>query len=146
MKYFHSRWTLLVLCLVVGLAVFSVSYAVMGLEGQPPPAPQAFRVLATTLTSTMEEELNEAGADGYRFVGIQGGITEFGGEELVSVLQRDPTGQRFRYRLLATSATSTLDRELNELDGSEYTLVGMTLYVREFEGSEVISILEDVLD
>ena len=94
----------------------------------------------------MEEELNEAGADGYRFVGIQGGITEFGGEELVSVLQRDPTGQRFRYRLLATSATSTLDRELNELDGSEYTLVGMTLYVREFEGSEVISILEDVLD
>ena len=111
-----------------------------------PAAAQDFRVLATTFTSTMEDELNEAGADGYRFVGIQGGETEFGGEELVSVLQRDPEGRRFRYRLLATSATSTLDRELNELDGREYTLVGMTLYVREFEGAEVISILEDVLD
>lgn len=111
-----------------------------------PGAAQDFRVLATTFTSTMEDELNEAGAEGYRFVGIQGGETEFGGEELVAVLQHDPEGRRFRYRLLATSATSTLDRELNEIDGSEYTLVGMTLYVREFEGAEVISILEDVLE
>ncbi len=111
-----------------------------------PATAQDFRVLATTLTSTMEDELNEAGAEGYRFVGIQGGETEFGGEELVSVLQRDPEGRRFRYRLLATTATSTLDHELNEIDGSEYTLVGMTLYAGDFGGAEVISILEDVLD
>ena len=110
-----------------------------------PAAAQDFRVLATTLTSTMQEELNAAGAEDYRFVGVQGGETEFGGEELVAVMQRDRGGRRFRYRLLATSATSTLARELNEIDGGEYTLVGMTLYVREREGAEVISILEDVL-
>ena len=111
-----------------------------------PAAAQDFRVLATTLTSTMQEELNATGAEDYRFVGVQGGETEFGGEELVAVMQqRDRGGRRFRYRLLATSATSTLARELNEIDGGEYTLVGMTLYVREREGAEVISILEDVL-
>ena len=126
--------------MIVGLGlVILASFAV------PAPA-QDFRVLATTLTSTMQEELNAAGAEGYRFVGVQGGETEFGGEELVAVMQRDPGGRRFRYRLLATSATSTLARELNEIDGGDYTLVGMTLYVREWEGAEVIAILEDVLD
>ena len=126
---------------IVGLGlVILASFAV-------PASAQDFRVLATTLTSTMQEELNAAGAEDYRFVGVQGGETEFGGEELVAVMQqRDRGGRRFRYRLLATNATSTLARELNEIDGGEYTLVGMTLYVREWEGAEVISILEDVLD
>ena len=33
-----------------------------------------YRVLATKKTSTMEKELNAAGAEGFRFEGIMGGI------------------------------------------------------------------------
>ena len=72
-------------------------------------------VSSSNRTGTMEEELNEAGAAGYRVVGMQGGETGFGGNQVVVIMALDPEGRRFRYVLLATSRTGTLESELNEL-------------------------------
>ena len=38
-----------------------------------------YRVLATKKTSTMEKELNAAGIEGFRFEGVMGGNTGWGG-------------------------------------------------------------------
>ena len=40
--------------------------------------PEKHLLLATNRTGTMQDELNEAGARGYRFAGTQGGATAFG--------------------------------------------------------------------
>ena len=40
--------------------------------------PEKYLLLATNRTGTMQDELNEAGARGYRFAGTQGGETTFG--------------------------------------------------------------------
>ena len=48
-----------------------------------------YRVLATKKTSTMEKELNGAGTEGFRFEGIMGGNTEWGGSEAVAVVSRE---------------------------------------------------------
>jgi hypothetical protein len=47
-----------------------------------------YRLLATSKTSTMQEELAEAGEAGFEFVGLTLGETAFGGRELVAVLRR----------------------------------------------------------
>ena len=73
-----------------------------------------YLLLATNRTSTMENELNEAGERGYRFAGTQGGATSFGGNEAVVIMQLDPEGRRFRYILRATNRTGTMQREMNE--------------------------------
>ena len=86
---------------------------------------EPFKLLATNRTGTMEEELNEAGAAGYRVVGMQGGETGFGGNQVVVIMALDPEGRRFRYVLLATSRTGTLESELNELPPG-FSFVGMT--------------------
>lgn len=104
-------------------------------------AQDRFLLLATNRTSTMQDELNAAGADGYRFVGTQGGETAFGGNEVVVVMARDPEGRRFRYRLLATSRTGTMERELNEVP-PEFNVVGMTVFRSTFGGREAAVILE----
>ena len=104
-------------------------------------AQERFKVLATNRTSTMETELNEAGADGYRFVGTQGGETFFGGSETVLLMMLDPEGRRFRYILLATSRTSTMERELNEVP-LEFNYVGMTVFKTRFGGEETVVVLE----
>ena len=49
----------------------------------------SYRLLATTKTSTMQEELQEAGAQGYILVGLTVGKTEIGGDEVVTILRRD---------------------------------------------------------
>jgi hypothetical protein len=48
-----------------------------------------YRVLATPRTSTMERELNDAAREGYLLSSAIGGETEFGGSELVAVVERD---------------------------------------------------------
>ncbi len=102
-----------------------------------------YRVLATAKTSTMEKEMNEAGAAGYKFVDVMGGETAIGGKEVVVLMQKggDVTGN-FRYKLLATSRTGTMQKEMTAaaLDGYDY--VGQTVFESVFGGEEVVSIVE----
>ena len=103
--------------------------------------PEKYLLLATSRTGTMEEELNAAGARGYRVAGAQGGETAFGGDEAVVIMRLDPEGRRFRYILLATSRTGTMQEELN-VAPPEYELVAMTVFRSKFGGSEAAAILE----
>lgn len=103
--------------------------------------PDKFLLLATNRTGTMEEELNEAGARGYRFAGAQGGETAFGGREAVVIMTLDPEGRRFRYILLATNRTGTMQDEMNEAP-PEYDFAGMTVFSSTFGGREAAVILE----
>ena len=52
--------------------------------------PQRFeyRLLATKKTSTMQKELQEAGEQGFEFVGLTVAKTLMGGDEVVSILRR----------------------------------------------------------
>ena len=76
-----------------------------------------YRLLATTKTSTMEKELNEAGDAGYSFASVMGGQTGIGGKEVVVVMSKklgaESSGSK-KYKLLATSRTSTMQKELQQ--------------------------------
>lgn len=102
-----------------------------------------FRVLATSKTSTMEKELNDAAQAGYRFQTVMGGETAIGGKEVVVVLSRvSGASARFQYRLLATNRTSTMERELQQAAESGYEYRGQTVFETLFGGKEVVCILE----
>ena len=103
--------------------------------------PEKYLLLATNRTGTMQDELNEAGARGYRFAGTQGGETAFGGREAVVIMALDPEGRRFRYILLATNRTGTMQREMNEAP-PEYNFAGMTVFSSTFGGRVAAVILK----
>src|SRR5438270_13947190 len=74
-----------------------------------------YQLLATSRTSTMEKELNQMAAQGYRLAGTMGGDTHEG--EIIITMRKLSEGDdkdRFQYRLLATSRTGTMQRELQE--------------------------------
>ena len=100
-----------------------------------------YRVLATSRTSTMEKELNDAAEQGFRFVTVMGGDTAIGGSEAVAVLGTAAKG-RFAYRLLATSKTSTMEKELQEASSAGFEYRGQTAFKSVFGGDEVVCILE----
>jgi hypothetical protein len=102
------------------------------------------RVLATTKTSTMEKELNEAAEAGFRFQAVMGGESAFGGKEVVAImsrLERKAAG-RFAYRLLATSKTGTMQKELQDAADAGFVYKGQTIFQSTFGGEEVVVILE----
>jgi len=104
-----------------------------------------YKLLATNKTSTMQKELNENAGSGFRFAGVMGGETAFGGSEVVVVMSRDQKtrgNSRFEYRLLATSKTSTMQRELQEAADGGFEYKGQTVFPTTFGGKEVVVILE----
>ncbi len=101
-----------------------------------------YRILATNRTSTMERELNEAAAEGFRLEAVMGGETAFGGSEVVAVVGRKAPGARFRYRLLATLKTSTMQKELQNAAADGYHYRSQTVFDTAFGGKEVVVILE----
>lgn len=107
-------------------------------------ATQEYKLLATNKTSTTQKEMNAASAEGFRFAGVMGGETAFGGKEVVTIMQRmpDASPDRFRYKLLATTKTSTMQRELQEAGDDGYEYKGQTVFETAFGGREVVVILE----
>ncbi len=102
-----------------------------------------YRVLATNKTSTMQAEMNEAAAAGFRFGGVMGGETSFGGAEVVVIMTKADRGDpRFEYRLLATNKTSTMQKEMQEAGDAGYEYKGQSVFKSAFGGKEVVVILE----
>jgi len=122
------------------------AYGVTGRSAAAQTAGSSFehRVLATSKTSTMEKELNEAAEAGFQFQSVMGGDSAFGGKEVVVVMSRadQRSAGRFGYKLLATSKTSTMQKELQEAADAGYAYKGQTIFQSAFGGDEVVVILE----
>jgi hypothetical protein len=104
-----------------------------------------YKLLATNKTSTMERELNDAAQDGYRFHGVMGGETGFGGKEVVIIMGRAAGSidrERYQYKLLATQKTATMQKELQQIGDRGFEYKGQTVFESAFGGKEVVVILE----
>ena len=101
-----------------------------------------YRVLATSKTSTLEKEMNQAADAGFRFSFVMGGETAVGGNEGVAVFTKTGDGGRYSYKLLATSKTSTMQKELQEAADAGFVYRDQTVFKSTFGGQEVVCILE----
>jgi hypothetical protein len=125
-------------------AAWAASFA-MSTAANAADRPLEYRVLATSRTSTMEKELNQAAAAGYRFSKAMGGKSANGGQEVIVAMVKDPAapGQRARkYRLLATTRTSTMQREMQQAADDGYAYLEQTVFETAFGGKEVVVIME----
>ncbi len=103
-----------------------------------------YRIIATSKTSTTEKEMNQAADAGFRFGGVMGGETAFGGSEVVAVMYREDKSAagRFAYKLLATTKTSTMQKEMQEAGDAGFEYRGQTVFKSLFGGKETVVILE----
>lgn len=113
--------------ILVGSPTSSTEMAVFLSREGTVEQPFKYKLLATARTGTMQKELNDAAADGYRLIpstmiAKAGMITV----EIVMILERPPVVTRqYEYKLLATNLTSTLQKEVTEAQEAGYKIVGM---------------------
>jgi hypothetical protein len=107
------------------------------------PAEKIYKLLAANKTSTLEKEMQAAGQEGFEYKGQTVFESAFGGREVSVIMERDKSvpAKRIVYKLLATSKTSTMQKELSESGAAGYDLLGMTVSKTAFGGSEVVCIL-----
>jgi len=102
-----------------------------------------YKVLATSKTSTMEKELNEAGEAGFHIDTIMGGETAIGGKEAVAIIARTSNSKtRYQYKLLATNKTSTMQKEIQDAADFGYDYKGQTVFESLLGGKEVVVVME----
>ena len=101
-----------------------------------------YRLLATSKTSTMQKELQEAGDAGFEHRG-QSVFKKTLGTEVVVILEReiDVKPKLWDYKLLATTKTSTMQKEVMEAAEAGYQFVGFSSGSTFFGGSEVVTIM-----
>jgi hypothetical protein len=88
---------------------------------------QHYLLLATTKTSTMQDELDEVAAEGFRI--IVGAPTS--GSEMVLFLERvTKPPDTYKYKLLATSRTGTMEKELQEAAREGFRLLPRTMIAK----------------
>ena len=103
-----------------------------------------YELLATNRTSTMEKEMNQAAARGFRLAAVMGGDTSFGGSEVVVIMQKgqERASGSYQYKLLATNRTSTMEKEMNQAAGEGFEHAGQTVFETAFGGKETVVIME----
>lgn len=105
------------------------------------PDDEKYKLLATTKTSTMQKELDEISAQGYRI--LVGSPTS--NAEMAVFLSRDTTAEEpYKYKLLATTRTGTMQKELNEAADSGFRLLPRTMIAKQqlIGGVEIVVIME----
>lgn len=92
-----------------------------------------YLLLATERTSTMQQEINEAAARGYRVVAASPKESS----EVVVLLEQ--TTDNYEYLLVAATRTGTLQREISEAAAAGYRIVPRAVTGK---GDEVIVLME----
>jgi len=114
--------------ILVGSPTSSSEMAVfLSLEGSPEQQ-YKYKLLATTRTGTMNKELNEMADQGFRLLPstMIAKPQMLGGVEIVMIMERPPVvTKEYEYKLLATTLTSTLQKEVTEAQDAGYKIIGM---------------------
>jgi hypothetical protein len=114
--------------ILVGSPTSSTEMAVFLSREGTPESQYKYKLLATTRTGTMNKELNEIADEGYRLIPSTM-IAKAGmlmGPEIVMIMERPPVvTMKYEYKLLATTLTSTLQKEVTEAQEAGYRIVGM---------------------
>ena len=102
-----------------------------------------YKLLATSKTSTMQKEMQQAADEGFRYKGQTVFESAFGGKEVVTVMERDREGkaERHDYQLLASSKTSTMQKELQEAAEAGFQFVGLSVAETGLGGKELVVIV-----
>ena len=117
---------------------------VMMKETDTPAANMKYKLLATSRTGTLQKELQQGGDEGFEYCGQTVFESALGGREVAVILKRsaDTKVKRIEYKLLATSRTSTMEKELRQAGDAGFRFLDVVVGQTAFGGKEVISILQ----
>ena len=100
----------------IGIAFLALSAAAV-VEGQD--AADKYLLLAAERTTTMQREIDDAAAKGFRVFGA----SPTDGSEAVILLEKST--DKYQYRLLAATRIGTLQKEITQASNDGFTLIAV---------------------
>lgn len=101
---------------------------------------QSFLILSTKRIQTMEEELDEVAAKGFRVIY---GAPTVSYDMALFLEKTQNVEQPFAYKILATSRNKTMEKEINEQAAKGFRLLPRTMVFKQgLFTAEVVSVME----
>ncbi len=135
------RKTILALTLLLSLVGLAAGQEKAKTDSVKIEDDQTYLVLSTKRIQTMEKELDEAAAKGFRV--MYGGPTEQWDMAILLRRAQESEGAPFGYKVLATSRIKTMQKELNEIAKDGYRLLPRTIIFKQgFITAELVMLME----
>jgi len=135
------RKPIFMLMLLLSLSTLSVAQNKPGADKVKIDDDQTYLVLSTKRIQTMEKELDEVAAKGFRV--LYGAPTQSFDMAILLKRMAERTGAPFSYKVLATSRTKTMEKELNEAARQGYRLLTRTIIFKQgFLTAELVMLVE----
>jgi len=129
---------LLTLVLLLMFSVFAFSQDKVKIDDD-----QSYLVLSTKRIQTMEKELDEVAAKGFRV--LYGAPTQQFDMSILLERVPEPVSTPYSYKVLATSRLKTMEKELNDLAKQGYQLLPRTIIFKQgFVTAELVMLMERV--
>ena len=128
------------LLLLLAASVITVSAQSKETERVKLDADQNYLILSTKRIQTMEKELDEVAAKGFR---VLYGAPTIAIDMALFLLKTDNPDQPYSYKILATSRNKTMEKEINEQAAKGFRLLPRTMIFKQgFLTAEVVSVME----
>ena len=102
---------------------------------------QSYLALSTKRIQTMEKELDEVAAKGFRV--LYGAPTQQFDMSLLLKRAPEAVSEPYSYKILATSRNKTMEKELNDLAKQGYRLLPQTIIFKQgFLTAEIVMLME----
>ena len=135
------RRTILALMLLLPLIVSAAAQDKAKTDSVKIEDDQTYLVLSTKRIQTMEKELDEAAAKGFRV--LYGAPTEQWDMAILLKRVQESEQAPYGYKVLATSRNKTMQKELNEVAKQGYRLLPRTIIFKQgFFTAEMVMLME----
>ena len=135
------RRTIFVLTLLLALTSSAVAQDKAKTDSVKIDDDQTYLVLSTKRIQTMEKELDEVSAKGFRV--LYGAPTEQWDMAILLRRVQDSGQAPYGYKVLATSRNKTMQKELNEVARQGYRLLPRTIIFKQgFFTAELVMLME----
>ncbi|CAN5354069.1 hypothetical protein BH10ACI1_BH10ACI1_17290 [soil metagenome] len=126
----------LLLFLILSFSIFAFSQDKVQIDDD-----QTYLVLSTKRIQTMEKELDEVAAKGFRV--LYSAPTQQYDMSILLNRVSEPTNAPYSYKVLATSRIKTMEKEMNDLAKQGYQLLPRTIIFKQgFITAELVMLME----
>jgi hypothetical protein len=100
-----------------------------------------YRLIAATHASALQQEMQDAAREGFRFSAISGGATPWSGKEVVVVMRKDQSATQLVYRVVTATNTTAVEA-IQQVSDAGFRYLAQTVFTIPMGGNQVAVLFE----
>jgi hypothetical protein len=103
--------------------------------------PEPYRVISATHAAALQDQMQSAARDGFRYSTVSGGATPWSGKQVVVVMRKDASATQVDYRVV-TATNDSAAAAIQKVSDEGYAYLTQTVFTIPMRGNQVAVLFE----